>query len=356
MDNPAPFRRRLLPSRALLCCAAVLTVGAGPQLPPAGPAAYRQLVDDYRHQGATSLQRASALTEAEIRSFVDDVLNPAGESATWTGPDMLAAAMLHTDVCLWFLRSASETAAFAHLSCRHPADRSRGCPRPLVAGAREPLVPQRPRDAGQVGCAGVGSRPRQAFGTRAPVFGRARGVRARDWAWRSSRVRWMRVSRAYGFGMRLSTPLHAAAGFYEDALRRDGSLHEAALHLGRTRLMLGDLADARRWLEAATQSALASDRYLAFLYLGSMEEQDGRFDQAEARYRAAMSTFAWGQSGPLALARLLSRTNREAESRAVTKRMLEQRGLKADPLWTYLSSPGSEPGAVLHLIRAELWQ
>ena len=103
-----------------------------------------------------------------------------------------------------------------------------------------------------------------------------------------------------GFGMRLSTPLHAAAGFYEEALRRDGSLHEAALHLGRTRLMLGDLADARRWLEAATQSPLAGDRYLAFLYLGSMEELDGRFDQAEARYRAAMSTFAWGQSGPLA--------------------------------------------------------
>ncbi len=87
-----------------------------------------------------------------------------------------------------------------------------------------------------------------------------------------------------------------------------------------------------------------------------LEEQDGRFDQAEARYRAAMSTFAWGQSGPLALAHLLSRTNREAESRAVTKRMLERRGPKADPLWTYLSSPGSEPGAVLHLIRAELWQ
>ena len=124
--------------------------------------------------------------------------------------------------------------------------------------------------------------------------------------------------------MRLSTPLHAAAGFYEEALRRDGSLHEAALHLGRSRLLLGELADARRWLEAATQSPLASDRYLAFLYLGSMEEQDGRFDQAEARYRAAMSAFAWGQSGPLALARLLSRTNRAAESRAVTKRMLER--------------------------------
>ena len=316
---------------------------------------YRQLVDDYRHQGATSLQQASALTEAEIRSFVDDVLNPAGESAAWTGADILGAAMLHTDVCLWFLRSAGETAAFAHLNAAIRLIE--------VAAARD-----RPSRA----LANVWYRnvPAMLIKSGAPAWGAALGKRLEPVL--PSSEGYAAFARGLGleivacqvdagvppsgFGMRLSTPLHAAAGFYEDALRRDGSLHEAALHLGRSRLMLGDLADARRWLEAATQSPLAGDRHLAFLYLGSMEEQDGRFDQAEARYRAAMSTFAWGQSGPLALARLLSRTNREAESRAVTKRMLEQGGPKADPLWTYLASPGSEPGAVLHLIRAKLWQ
>ena len=55
-----------------------------------------------------------------------------------------------------------------------------------------------------------------------------------------------------------------------------------------------------------------------------MEEQDGRLEQAEARYRAAVAAFPWGQSGPLALARLLSRTNRETKSRAVVGRMLDQ--------------------------------
>ena len=159
-----------------------------------------------------------------------------------------------------------------------------------------------------------------------------------------------------GFGMRLSSPLRAAAGLYEEALRRDGSLHAAALHLGRSRLLLGELAEARRWLDVATQSQRAGDRYLAFLYLGSMEEQDGRLEEAEARYRAAMAAFPWGQSGPLALARLLSRTNRENESRAVVGTMLERGAYKADPLWTYLASPESEPGAFLHVMRAEIWQ
>ena len=355
MDNPAPFRRGLLPSRALLCCAAVMAVGAGPQLPPAGPAAYRQLVDDYRHQSATSLQRASALTEAEIRSFLDDVLNPAGESATWTGADLLAAAMLHTDVCLWFLRSGGETAAFAHL-----------------AAAIRLVEVAAARDRSSRALANVWYRnvPALLNKSGAPAWGAALGKRSEPVL--PSSEGYAAFARGLGleivacqvdagvppsgFGMRLSTPLHAAAGFYEDALRRDGSLHEAALHLGRSRLMLGNLADARRWLEAATQSPLASDRYLAFLYPG-IDGGTGRpLRPGEARYRAAMSTFAWGQSGPLALAHLLSRTDREAESRAVTKRMLEQRGPKADPLWTYLSSPGSEPGAVLHLIRAELWQ
>jgi tetratricopeptide (TPR) repeat protein len=158
-----------------------------------------------------------------------------------------------------------------------------------------------------------------------------------------------------GFDMRYSTPLRGAAAGFEDALRRDDSLHKAALHLGRSRLLLGGLEEARRWLEAARRSPLASDRYLALLYLGSMEEQEGRVGQAEARYRAATSEFRWGQSGPLALARLLSGTNREAEARAVVSRMLAQRYV-VDPLWTYLARPGHDPGAFLDLIRAEIWQ
>jgi len=358
MDHPAPFRRRLLPSRALLCCAALMAVGAGPQAPPAGPAAaaYRQLVDDYRRQSPTALQRAGALVETDIRSFLDDALNAAGESAAWIGTDMLAAAMLHTDVCLWLLRSGSETAAFAHLNASirlieaaAVRDRaSRALARVWYRNVSAILV----KSGAPVWGAALTKRLEPVLASHsegAAAFARGLGLEIVacqvDAGIPSS-----------GFGMRLSTPLHAAAGFYEEALRRDPSLHEAALHLGRSRLLLNELAAARRWLEVATESPLAGDRSLALLYLGSMEEQDGRFDQAEVRYRAAMSAFPWGQSAPLALARLLGRTNREAESRAVVRRMLERRVPGADPLWTYLTTPGSEPGAVLHLMRTELWQ
>jgi tetratricopeptide (TPR) repeat protein len=351
-----PVICRLVPSRALLCCAVVMTVAAGPQSPSSGPAAaYRQLVDDYRHQNAAALQRAAGLAEAEIRSFVDGVLNPAGELATWTGTTMLAAAMLHTDVCLWLLRSNSNEAAFAHLNAAirlveaaAPRDRSSQA---LAHRWYSNVSPLLIKAGAPVWGADLIKRslPVLSYSDGQAAFARGLGLEIVachvDAGVPGSRL-----------GMRLSTPLHAAAGFYEEALRRDGSLYEAALHLGRSRLLLGQLADARRWLDVATQSPLASDRYLAFLYLGSMEEEDGRFDEAETRYRAAMSAFPWGQSGPLALARLLSRTNREAESRAVVRRMLERRGPGADPLWTYLASPGSEPGAVLHLMRTELWQ
>ncbi len=357
MDNPEPVRRRRLPSRALLCCAVVMTVGAGPQLPPAGQAAatYRQLVGDYRHQNAASLPRAGALTETEIRAFVDDALNARDTSPPWTRDDLHAAAMLHTDACLWLLESGRTAAALAHLNAAVRLvegatlrDRSSG----PFANLWYPSVSAMLMKAGApVWGSDLTKRSQPVLGSSAAEAAFAQGL--------GREIMACEVNPGVpvdGFGLRQSPPLRAAAAGFEEALGRDASLHKAALHLGRTRLLMGALDDARRWLEAATRSPLASDRYLALLYLGSIEEQEGRVEQAEARYRAATAAFAWGQSGRLALARLLSRTNREAEARAVVSTMLEQGGRTVDPLWTYLARPASEPGAILHLLRAEIWQ
>lgn len=346
----------LLSNRGLLCFVALITAGAGRELPPAGRTAtvYRQLVDDYRHQSGASVQRASALAETEIRSFVDEALNAGDVSPPWTVETLHAAAMLHTDACLWLLKGGRADAAFVHLTAAR---------RLVEAAVRDrsslPFASLWYRNVSEilikVGAQAWGNeltsraQPMLAHSEGEAAFGRGLNME----------IMACEVNAGVpvdGFGLRLSMPLKAAADDFEEALRQDASLHKAALHLGRSRLLLGELGDARRWLEVATHSPLASDRYLALLYLGSVEERDDRPDQAEARYRAAMSAFRWGQSGPLALARLLSRTNREAESRAVVGRMLEQRGLTVDPLWTYLVRPGSEPGAVLDLIRAEIWQ
>jgi hypothetical protein len=346
----------LLSKGALLCIAALISAGAAPQAPNGGTAAttYWRLVDDYRHQNAASAQRLAAFPEIEIRRFVDEALNSRAEPASWTPDTLLAAGMLHTDVCLELLMSASTGAAFVHLNAAvrlvdAAALRDRSAQ--ALAGLWYRSVPAILIKMGaQVWGDALVKRAQPVIDQSAGEAAFARGLDMEIVACEE------RPSVLLdGFDMRYSTPLRGAAAGFEDALRRDDSLHKAALHLGRSRLLLGGLEEARRWLEAARRSPLASDRYLALLYLGSMEEQEGRVGQAEARYRAATSEFRWGQSGPLALARLLSGTNREAEARAVVSRMLAQRYV-VDPLWTYLARPGHDPGAFLDLIRAEIWQ
>jgi tetratricopeptide (TPR) repeat protein len=357
MENTVREAPRTAPAkRALLCFAAFISLGAGPQLPPvpAPATAYQQLVADYRHRSVASLQRAAALTEGEIRPFVDEALTAGGDSSSWARDDLHAAAMMHTDTGLWLLKSGSADAAFAHLGAAirlvEAAIRRDGSSKAFANGWYRNV-------SALIKSAAPASGP-DLIKRAEPLLSHSEGdaAFARGLGLEIVACEVDPGTPKSGFGMRLSSPLRAAAGFYEEALRRDASLHEAALHLGRSRLLLGELAEARRWLEAATQSQRASHRYLALLYLGSMDEQDGRLEQAEARYRAAVAAFPWGQSGPLALARLLTRTNRENESRTVLGRMLELGAFKADPLWTYLASPGSEPGAVLHVMRAEIWQ
>ncbi len=346
----------LLSKRALLCIAALISAGAAPQAPDGGTAAttYRRLVDDYRHQNAASAQRVGALPETEIRRLVDDAVNSREEPASWTPDTLFAAGMLHTDVSLGLLPLGKTDAAFVHLSAAIrliEAANLRDRPSQALAGLWYRIVPAILIKMGaQVWRDALIKRSQSVIDQSAGEGSFARGL--------DMEIVACEVHAGVpmdGFGLRYSTPLRSAAVGFEDALRQDASLHKAALHLGRSRLLLGARDDARRWLEAATHSPLASDRYLALLYLGSMEEEEGRVGQAEARYRAATSAFPWGQSGPLALARLLSRTNREAESRAVVSRMLAQRYV-VDPLWTYLGRPGREAGAFLDLIRAEIWQ
>jgi hypothetical protein len=69
-----------------------------------------------------------------------------------------------------------------------------------------------------------------------------------------------------------------------------------------------------------------------------------------------MREFKWGQSGPLALARLFSRTGRDREAREVVVAFLGRGALTVDPLWMYLAFPGKEPVAHLDVLRAEIWQ
>jgi Tfp pilus assembly protein PilF len=151
--------------------------------------------------------------------------------------------------------------------------------------------------------------------------------------------------------------LKTAARNFEDALAADPACAEAALHLGRIRLLTGRDADAdaERLLRIAAAGPVVPVRYLGLLFLGTLAERQGRLTDAEAQYRAAFVLFPWGQSASLALSHALMREGREADSRAtLTDHFTATRGRVVDPLWSYLGDPATDLGPALDLLRAEV--
>jgi tetratricopeptide (TPR) repeat protein len=336
---------------ALLYFVALIPVSAstGPAL-RFGVPEYRQLVADYRHQDFASVRRAAALSESDVQSSIAEATDASNAS---TVDDVRAAAMLHTDASAQLLTSGQSEAAFLHLNAATrliDATTLRDQPSRRFASIWYVNVP------GMLSKLGAPAWARQIEERRHSVVPGSAGEGALQKGLDFEIGACEQHEMNDGFGMRVSASLRTAVTFFEQALREDPSLHTAALHLGRARLLQGSLDQAQQNLDVATRSALASERYLALLLLGAIAEQKGRLEEAETRYRAAVVEFKWGQSGPLALARLLSRTDREPEARDVVAALLRRSGRIVDPLWTHLARPGREPMALLDLLRAEIWQ
>ena len=133
-----------------------------------------------------------------------------------------------------------------------------------------------------------------------------------------------------------ATEFSTATPYFEQA--RAGGLILAAVHLGRMQMLRGHDADARRlFMMAAGQSHSRGTRYLANLFLGSMDERDGRAGSAEWRYRATLAELPAAQSGRLALASLLARSGRAADARWLTES--GSRPAVYDPWWSICSGP-----------------
>jgi tetratricopeptide (TPR) repeat protein len=144
---------------------------------------------------------------------------------------------------------------------------------------------------------------------------------------------------------------------YESVVKVEQDYHQAWLHLGRVRMVIGQFAAAVDPLDQAARSADRHVAYLALLYRGAAAERQGQLTEAEAYYRKATGMFRWGQSGPVALAQLLSRVGREAEAREVlTDHLSLTAGRVVDPLWTYLVMPGDHLRPSLDALRSEVWR
>jgi hypothetical protein len=85
-------------------------------------------------------------------------------------------------------------------------------------------------------------------------------------------------------------------------------------------MLRGDDTLARRLFEQAATALTPSTRYLAHLFLGSMDERDGDPASAERHYLAALGAFPYAPSGHLALGALLARSGRTREAAGVVGR------------------------------------
>jgi tetratricopeptide (TPR) repeat protein len=146
-----------------------------------------------------------------------------------------------------------------------------------------------------------------------------------------------------------------ASELFTRALQRRPDLTVAALHLGRVRMLQGNGSEARALFRSALTDVDPAVRYLAALFLGSIEEREERLDDAEKLYRDALQYMPYGQSAPLALSELLSRTGREAEARSVlAARVLRVNAQVVEPFWAY--GPLEDVATPFDLLRVEVWK
>jgi hypothetical protein len=347
--------------RALWIVAAIIAVGGAPHAPQ-DLARYRQMVDHYRARILTTEQAAAQLEDIDLPALAKRLTDSTDEL---TLVERRAAAMLHTDVCLQLLKAEREAHAAAHLD--------------VATASLDSAAPAAPADVefarrwhaivgGLLHAAGATSlasdlRARAAtrfIETTARTQARAafeRGLMAEIQAATAGPISGSPRNRSDVLPREAVSGLRSAAREYEAALSLDRDLVEAAVHLGRIRTLEGGDVEATRWLGLAATGGLASERYLARLFLGAIAERQGRYADAEAEYRSALDGFRWGQAAAFALSHLLGRTGREAVARAtLVDHFARTGGRVVEPLWTYVTDPYAHLGQSLETLRAEVWK
>ena len=143
---------------------------------------------------------------------------------------------------------------------------------------------------------------------------------------------------------------------FESALEGAPALLEARLRLGRVEWRLGRPRPARAALEAVL--AAAKDhrlRYLAHLFLGRLEEDEGHAGAAEQAYRAALELRPEAQSAAVALSHLQFAAGDVAGARETMEDALVHAGQRhrGDELWVYALGASEDADRLFEALRAE---
>ncbi len=126
------------------------------------------------------------------------------------------------------------------------------------------------------------------------------------------------------------------------AVAADPALLEARLRLGRVAWRLGETAEARSALEEVlSRSKDASTAFLAHLFLGRIDEDAGRLEDAARSYGVALTLVATAQSARLALSHVRLRSGDTPGARAEVEKSIGAVGRRPqpDPLWLYPWGP-----------------
>ena len=343
-----------------LVTALVLGVGAIPQSPaPHTPSLqYRELVDTYRESGPLEADRLASQPREQVSKAVESALE---ESTGWTWEELRAAAMLHSDAAIRLARERDSAGADFHLlQAQQLLDRVAAINKPQEDFVWRWHIVMPPL-MDQLRATGVARRLRVYTAKRwlpnAPRAAYVRGIQFEARGNAGGRVLRPGESRAFRGPEELRSHWFVlAAEAYTNALKEDPKLGCAALHLGRIRMIEGDLDRAAGLLRLALTDVDPAVAYLAHLFLGSIEERNDRFESAERLYRQAIVVFPYGQSGPLALAQLLSRTDRDAEARTVIQTRPPKAPRAIEPGWAFAAGLELESGTRFALLRAEVWK
>lgn len=321
---------------------------------------YRDLVTLYRTSSADAVERVAQMDAPSREAAVAEAARP---DSDWTWDDLAAAAMLETDAALLHLRRG-DTAGVPHLEAAE-----RLLTRGLTSAPAQIAFATRwyrgmagvLRLEGALAPAQAIDRRRWELAMRQPQFGRTLDALTNGIA--SEYAGCVQGDfLAFAVGATLDTPeprqFAAAARDFTDALTVDPTVLDAALHLGRIRMLEGQDAEARRLFERAASSPSRSTAYLARLFLGGLDERDAKWDEAERRYRDAASLLPAAQAAALSLSALLDRRGLAQESTAMISGMLDRTGLRplADPWWGYFNGLGRDPDVLLRVLRTEVSQ
>jgi len=315
--------------------------------------AYRALVDSYREQGRADTGALLAMRHDAASAAVDRAVSGA---TTWPWEELRAAAMLHSEACIAAVDKAN--------ACEfHIIQAERLLERTVALSPRQEdfvwrwyrVMPRILDVVDQKSLArGIDT---QAMEKWRPDRSRAIFLHGLDVESKGSHQRLQRMpgDHLYDMSGARASYFKQAAELFTRALNYRPDLTVAALHLGRIRMLQGKPTEAASFFRSALTDVDPAVRYLASLFLGTLEERDQHFDAAERFYREALSYAPYGQSAPLALSQLLSRTGREGDARRVIEeRLLRINAEVLEPFWSY--GPEDVPATRFDLLRVEVWK